>query len=265
MRLFDRIVKALAAVAAVLVIAYASTGLWARYQTWQWQKRWQQETPSVDETHPELEGVSVSGEPNLTAFVSAFGEELLSFKGDAEAIVVPVVHNATLNTKKALLLTGGSLGLNWYSVGACDENPIVNLVYYEFMNGSSKTLYDRRVFIPAFGVVQFSDQNSLISLVVDEDSNQDGRLTCQDVARLEIQSLETGKKVNTGIEGLPEHFSSRQFNGDNIIIVLDRWGEGGAREPTVYRLNVTNGEFVTIEQPDFLSEAEIAFRRTSND
>ena len=149
--------------------------------------------------------------------------------------------------------------------GSC-RRATVNIIEIDPESGAADVLFDRRVFLPSYAYLETDDDDNeyLLALVVTSDTNEDGYLSCKDLAQFHIKRF----------DGQPDLVLEREFVPENISNINFRWRDGHFefveryyRDGNYVFSSITisaDGETISkSETPDLLLTAKGAFERNN--
>lgn len=145
--------------------------------------------------------------------------------------------------------------------GCGPYSPIVNLVTLNRSSGETSALFDRRVFLPAYGLLWLEDVTIIVVLVVEKDTNGDGLLSCDDEGHFELIKADTGERQKVGRTFLPYAVVFFGYANETEQLNLGEVAEDGLVRQ--FKLSVRNGQLTAIKTTDLLSKARAAFERTN--
>lgn len=255
----------LTGLAAIMVIA------WGAPQAYQWSAYWLQRWErlrnynAVAEELVEKPGVPIDGSGSLRAFSEAYGEEMLGFVETADAVVVPIFYGENAGSFGRLELNAETDSKALRFFGGCYGTPIVNAAYVRAKTGEYELMLNQRAFLVGVGAARFDIGDVVVLMAVEQDSNGDGYLNCDDNARLEIYRPGGGGLARTDILFDATATSFRKPDARTIIAAVDTAGENGAKILKIFEIDVATAAVTELTPPNFTEKAMEAFGRIPND
>ena len=154
----------------------------------------------------------------------------------------------------------------WANLYAASYGPFNNLFFYKYDGSDAHLLFDRKLLIAMFAFPTTEKGRFIYYLVVEEDTNNDGRVYMDDKQHLYLSDL-TGKNLRRleFSHGQVNYVFPEMKTGDLIISVTEDTNQDGqlteADFDLLKRLNVNTGDLTDIVDADLVRRVqEIAFQ-----
>ncbi len=217
------------AIAALLVGANSGFELWQKYNRGQ-----NLATLSAIETQNAF-GIAPDPEANINFVtdVEQRGTSILSNRSGNKYAVVPIVAYPVGTMPNSLLrrsrLFSGRQGVGknpktpqGQPARICAGSYIVDFKIYNFETASSKLLYSSPVAITQYELFTFGERDNrdfkLLIVFIDEDTNGDGILTCNDRRKLATYDLKADEYEVLNISLEPNLLNKRHSYGDVVAM-----------------------------------------------
>ena len=147
--------------------------------------------------------------------------------------------------------------------GSCGDST-VNLLDVDLNEDSGTALFDSRVFIPVYRVYSDPDKQVVVALVVSQDTDDDGFLTCLDDAQIQIIPISEGPRLVISRSFKPRSISEIRFDWDrNLFSFVEQSSIDGGVQLQNVGISLSGEISITeISETRILEGARDAFERT---
>jgi hypothetical protein len=127
-------------------------------------------------------------------------------------------------------------------------------------------VFDRRVLLPHYAYFENGDEKLVFALVIENDIDGDGYLSCLDHARFRIISLGEAEAIEIERDFMPDDLSDVDYDIEmRQLSFIERKYVGKGIEQKTLVISF-EGKLVSEGRiPDYLSAARQAFERTDSD
>jgi len=251
--------------AAVMTVLLAGSWLAERYEITPNLGLWSGGADHAQIGRDYLASIPVEGEAKLSVPMPPLWRVPEWSSQGNETPVIPVFQQALQAANVGFASISYRSDREEYRGGGC-TTPTVNILRLDEETKAGVPIYDYRVFLPSYAYVRTDEDETLFALVVEEDTNHDGFLSCLDEAKLQIRSLKTGEVREFNRRFLPIDLTEIYLDwSDQKLRFFERKSAGDSVKLKSITASL-EGELVSEEElPDMLSGAKQAFERTKSD
>ncbi len=151
------------------------------------------------------------------------------------------------------------------SGGSCRDR-LVNVLVIEKNFPAGRLVFDRRVLLPKVFYIGDGENQFVAALVVERDSNSDGKLDCGDDAVFQVVSLNDGAKEVVDRQFVPDNLVAIRFRlRDNEFVLSEV--DPRAEEISIKSITISWDDLSVTEvvAPDLISNAQTAFDNVASD